>query len=428
MKILNPLLLLSLAALYTSQCFAEVEMLDRIVAIVDDRAITQSELDDRVNEITANANASGVKLPARSVINEQVLDMLISETLQLNVASRYGVSPTEQEVDAAINNVIQGQGITVERLKSEIAKTGKTYNEYKQVIRKQLTIQQITRGLVSSRIEVSDQDIDSFLKSADAKFWASPDFHLGHIVLPVPQSATFEQVQEIEKKANAIYQKLLDGKNFEETAIAESKGPAALKGGDLGWRKSSSLPTLFAEVAPKMQVGQISKPIRSQAGFHILKLKNKKGDEKQIITQSKVSHILIKASEILDLDQAKEKLEGIRQDIVEGKATFSEMAKNHTDDIGSKLSGGDMGWSSPGVFVPEFEKMMNNIEVGKISEPFLTQFGWHILVVEERKEEDVTDEVLRMRAQNMIRSQRFEDEVQLWIQDMRDNAYIEIKI
>lgn len=407
---------------------AEVKILDRIVAIIDDRAITQTELDGRVNEIVTRAAGSGVQLPPEDVIKQQVLDLLISETLQLNAASRYGVTPTDQEVDNAIAGMLETQGISIAQLTNEITRTGGTMKEFRASIRRQLTIQQISRGLVSSRIQVSDQEIDSFLKSADAQFWSSPDYNLGHILIPVPQSANYVETQNAEVKATRIYEELLNGDNFEAKAIAESKGPQALQGGDLGWRKTSALPTLFAQAVPSMEIGQISKPLRSQAGFHILKLKGKRGEEKQVVTQTDVSHILIKPNELLDNAQVKIKLSEIRQDVIAGEADFGDMAREYTDDIGTKLQGGNMGWSSPGLFVPEFEQTMDNTAIGQISEPFQTQFGWHILRVEDRREEDMTDEVLRSRAANVIRSRRFEDELQLWVQEMRDGAFIDVRI
>ena len=414
--------------LLTPLSYGEIELLDRIVAIVDNRAITQSELDEKTEEILANARASGVNLPSKAEIRKQVLDLLINETLQMNAARRFGLDPTEQEIDNAINNLLRQQKISRDRLIADLNRFGRTLNDYRRTVRRQLLIQQVSRGVVNSRIQVSEQDIESFLKSADAKFWSSPDYNLGHIFLPVPKSASFEDVQKIEQKANDLFYKLVSGANFEATAIAESKGSAALKGGDLGWRKTSALPTLFADVVPDLKEGQITKPLKSKAGFHILKLKGKKGDEKQMVTQSKVRHILLEPNELYNNQQTQQRLADIRKQILSGEETFEDMAREYTDDIGSKLSGGDMGWSSPGIFVPEFETVMNKIEIGIISEPFQTQFGWHILQVQDRRDEDMTDEMLRARAGNILRSRRFEDEVQLWVQEMRDGAFIDVRI
>ena len=407
---------------------AAIEMLDRIVAIVDDSAVTQTELDERVSEIIQRAQSSGVSLPPQSVIQEQTLNLLINEKLQLNAAKRFGVNPTDREVADAIDRILKSQKITEETFKKGLQQSGLSYDRYRKSIKKQLTMQQVSRGVVGSRIKISEQDVDSFLKSADAKSWSSVEYNIGHIFIPVPQSADFEASQAAEKSTNELYQTLLDGKNFEATAIANSKGPNALKGGDLGWRKSSALPTAFAKVVPDLLEGQIAEPIRSQAGYHILKLKAKRGEDKQVIMQTNVSHILLTPNEILSSVEAEEKLKQIRLDVINGKAEFADMAKEHTEDIGTKLSGGNMGWSSPGMFVPEFEQKMEQTAIGSISQPFQTQFGWHILRVEDRRQEDVTEEVLRNRARGVLRNRRVEDELQLWVQEMRDNAFIDIKI
>lgn len=412
---------------FTSTATAEVQMLDRIVATVDQDVVTQSELDQRVKEIEARSEASGMRLPPASVLREQILDQLINETLQLSAANRYGVRVSDQEIIDSISNILQTRGWTEQEFLQQIAAQGTSVEQFKDNLRKQLKMQNVSQGLIRSRVKISDQDIDNFLKSADAKFWISPDYDLSHILISLPSSADVKQAKAAEEKANSIYKKLKDGANFEELALAESDGPLALQGGKMGWRKSSDLPTLFAEIVPTLKKGGISKPARSGAGFHILKLNDKRGETKQIVNQTKARHILLKTSAILNDDQAKEKLLQIRKQIIEG-ADFAALAKEHSEDIGSKLSGGDLGWASPGQFVPIFESTMAKTKEGEISQPFQSQFGWHILQVQERRAEDMTENALRMKARNILLGRRFEDEVQIWIQEMRDNAFIEIKI
>ncbi len=407
-----------------SGAFAKIEVLDRIVATVDQNVVTQRELDSRIEDIKLRSKAAGMRLPEAGVLQNQILDQLINETLQLNAAMRYGVRVSDQEVVAAVNNIMKTQGWDEQQLVAQLASEGKTFPQFRDEIEKQLLTQNISQGLVRSRIKISEQDIDNFLKSADAKFWIAPDYHLSHILVSFSNAS---DTQAAEKKAQDLYKKLQKGMQFEEVALAESDGPLALKGGDMGWRKSTDLPTLFAEIAPTLQDGEISKPAKSRAGFHILRLNGKRGETKQIVNQTKVRHILLKTSAILDDDQAEQKLAAIRQSILDG-ADFGEQAKQHSEDIGSKLSGGDLGWSSPGQFVPAFEATMENIPVGDISAPFRSQFGWHVLQVQERREEDMTQEAIRHKARNVLMSRRFEDEVQLWIQEMRDNAFIDIKI
>jgi len=422
-----------LNAVFVSLCLASpltlaaVEMLDRVVAVIDQDVVTQTELDKRVNDVIKRSQAAGVGLPEQSVLREQILDQLINETLQLSSARRYGVTVSDEELLGTIQNLMRSRKLDQEGLMRQLARDGLSIDQFKAQIRRQLTMQNISQGLVRSRIKISEQDIDNFLKSADAKFWISPDYHLSHILVALPSSANVEQVKQAEEKADNIYRQLNSGAKFEELALAQSDGPLALKGGDLGWRKSSDLPTLFAEIAPTLADGQVSKPARSRAGFHILRLNGKKGETKQIVNQTKARHILLKTSAILNNEQAKEKLAGLRQEILDG-ADFAVLAKEHSEDIASKLSGGDLGWSSPGQFVPQFEQTMADSKINEISQPFQSQFGWHILQVVDRREEDMTDLAIRAKARNVLTSRRFEDEVQLWIQEMRDDAFIELKI
>lgn len=404
---------------------ATVEILDRIVATVDQDVVTQSELDNRIKDIHARSKSSGINLPPEEVLRQQILDQLINETLQLRTAKMYRVRASDQEILAAVQQILDSRGWNEAQLQQQLEQDGLSLNAFKAQLERQITMQNLTQGLVRSRIKISEQDIDNFLKSAEAQFWISPDYHLSHILIPLKSS---DDPVKIEKKADEVYQKLLNGEKFEEMAIAVSGGPMALQGGDMGWRKSTDLPTLFAEIAPNLEKGQISKPARSGAGFHILRLNGKRGETKQIVNQTKVRHILLKTSAILNNEQAKAKLNQFRHAVLNEGADFAALAKEHSEDIGSKLSGGDLGWSTPGQFVPSFEKTMIETSIGDISQPFYSQFGWHILQVQDRRKEDMTDKAIRQKARNVLMSRRFEDEVQLWIQEMRDNAYIEIKI
>lgn len=409
---------------FCSPTFATVEVIDRIIATVDQDVITQTELDARVTETTARARAGGMRLPPADVLREQILDQIINETLQLSTARRYRIKASDQELLTAINNIMHNQGWNEQEMQRQLEKEGSSLSAFKSQIEKQIIMQNLSQGLVRSRIKISEQDINNFLKSADAKFWISPDYHLSHILIAQASGADPKVVEE---KAQKIYQKLLAGAKFEEVALAESDGPLALKGGDMGWRKSTELPTLFAEIAPDLQNNEISKPTKSGAGFHILKLNGTRGVTKQIVNQTKARHILLKTSEILDDQQAEEQLNSIRQSVIDGEE-FDVLAKEHSEDIASKLAGGDLGWSSPGQFVPSFEKALADTDIGKISPAFRSKFGWHIIYVEDRREEDMTEKAIRQQARNVLMGRRFEDEVQLWIQEMRDNAFIEIKI
>lgn len=418
------------ALLLISLCqvaLAAPQALDRVIAIVDQDVVTYSELEGRINDIKARIRAKGVNAPSDEVLKNQVLEQLVTERLQLSMAERFDVAVSDEEVNDTIDNIMKSNEWNEEQLQANLAASQQSYSTFRANIERDILIRTVTQGVVSSRIKISEQEIDSFLKSADAQFWISPDYHLGHIFIALTQSASPSMIADAEAKAQRIYDELMDGRNFTEMAIAESQGQMALKGGDLGWRKSSDLPTLFAEAAPKLAINEVSKPLRSQAGFHILKLHDKRGETKQIVTQSKVRHILIKTSEILDSNQARDKITDLRNSILSGEVAFEDAAKDHSEDLGSRLSGGDLGWSSPGMFVPEFEATIKASAINDISQPFLSQFGWHILQVMGRRDEDMTQAAVRQKARNMLMSRRFEDEVQLWIQEMKDDAFIEFK-
>lgn len=426
-NILRPLvgLTLLLSAIFVR---AEPEILDRIVVVVDKSVITQSELDNRLQAISLRAQAAGMRLPSRDVLQKQVLDQLISETLQLNMADRYGVETLDSDINAAIADILQKQKLTEAQLKAELAREGLTYAEFRANIGRDMKISNISQGVVRGRIRISEQEISNFLKSADAQFWVSPDYRLGHILVALPPSPNKEQTAEAERKAERIYKQLQNGAKFEELAIAESSGPSALKGGDLGFRKTADLPTLFAEIAPTLEVGDVSPPARSQAGFHILKLHDKRGETKQIVSQVKVRHILIESSAIMPEQKVIAKLNGLRKQIVSGEAEFGDLAKDNSNDIGSKLQGGEMDWTSPDVFVPEFSNVIRSSDIGEVSEPFKSPFGYHILEVLGRRQEDLTKEAIRGKARQVLTSRRLEDEMQVWLQEMRDDAFIEHKI
>lgn len=423
---ITPLLSAGMMLMASLSAYSAGQAIDKVAAIVGKSVITQSELEARINEIKQRPESERVKLPSDSVLRNQVLEHLITEHLQMATANRVGLKVSDEQVNAAMATLAKNNRMTAEEFEQTLTRQGLSVAAMRDRVRRELTLQQIQRGVVTQRIRVSDLEIDNFLKSADAKFWISPEYHLGHIMIALPQSPTAEEVAIAEKKIAAIHEAVSKGADFAATALAQSNAQDALKGGDIGWRKSSDLPSLFAELVTDLPVGSVSKPARSPAGFHILKLYEKRGDQNQVVTQSHVRHILLKPSAILTNEEAKAKLFKLRSDILAG-ADFAKVAKENSEDIGSMLGGGDLGWSSPGMFVPEFEATIEQAKVGEISPPFKTQFGWHILQVIERRQEDMTQEVLRRKANNLLTSRRFEDELQMWLLELREDAYIDIK-
>lgn len=402
--------------------------LDRVVAIVDEDVVLESELNDRLQAVLSRLKGqySQSQLPEESVLRKQVLEQLIVERVELGLAKRYDIKVEEEEIDQAIERVREKGKMTNEELAADLKRQGLSIRGLRAQIRDELTINHLQQGVVSSRIKVSPQEIDNFLASSDGKFATSPDYHIGHILIAVPSSADADTIAAAEKKAKDIYQKLQGGADFAQMAIANSNDQAALQGGDIGWRKLAQLPELFGNQLAGLKVGDVTPPFRSGAGFHMLKNIEQRGGGQQLIEQTHARHILVKTSEIMDDNQAREKLLALKERIEKGE-DFAKLAKENSEDTGSMLSGGDLGWSTPGMFVAAFEETLTNTPIGKISRPFKSQFGWHILQVLERRKEDMSEQMKRNQAQNVIRSRRFDEEFQLWMTQIREEAYVEIK-
>ena len=406
---------------------AQTVMLDRVVAIVDEDLVLESELKTRTASVLERLQAQYNQLPPKEVLEKQILEQLILERVQLQLAKRYDIDPSAEEVDQAIGRIAQRNQMTMEQLAADLQRQNLSLDELRQQIKTELTINQLQQGVVNSRIRVTEQEIDNFLESTDGKFATSPDFHLGHILIAVSGSADPAMVSAAETEAQDIYKKLQKGGDFEQLAISHSNDQSALQGGDIGWRKLAQLPELFAKKLENLGTGEVTEPFRSGAGFHILKNIEQRGGGAQLVEQTKARHILVKTSEIMDDSQARAKLAALKKRIESGE-DFAKLARENSEDTGSMLSGGDLGWSMPGMFVPAFEETMKETAVGEISEPFKSQYGWHILQVQERRQEDMSEQMKRNQASNLIRSRRFDEEFQSWLTQIREEAYVEIKI
>lgn len=401
--------------------------LDRVVAIVDEDVVLESELNDRVQSVLQRLKGQYTQLPEEEVLRKQVLEQLIVERIEIGLAKRYEIKVEETEIDQAIDRIREKNKMTADELTADLKRQGLSLAGLRAQIRDELTINHVQQGVVSSRIKVTPQEIDNFLASSDGKFATSPDYHIGHILIAVPSSADAETIATAEKKAKDIYQKLQGGADFAQLAIANSNDQAALQGGDIGFRKLAQLPELFGNQLATLKTGEVTAPFRSGAGFHILKNIEQRGGGQQLIEQTHARHILVKTSEIMDDAQAREKLLALKEKIEKGE-DFAKLAKDNSEDTGSMLNGGDLGWSSPGMFVASFEETMTNTPIGKVSRPFKSQFGWHILQVLERRKEDMSEQMKRNQAQNVLRSRRFDEEFQLWLTQIREEAFVEIKL
>ncbi|ERS14940.1 molecular chaperone SurA [Alcanivorax sp. PN-3] len=408
---------------------AQVRILDRIVAVVNDGAIMESELQSRVAGIVGQFEADNRPLPPAQVLREQVLDRMIIERIQLQLAERGGIRVDDGSLNQALTGIARQNNMDLEQFANAVRADGYSWAEFREQVRNDMVISRLQQRSVSSRVRVTDREVDRFLSSDLGRRMFAADFHLGHILVQVPSGASPEQLEQARNKANGIVQRLRGGADFAETAVEQSDGPQALEGGDLGWRPAAQWPTLFAETAIDMQPGDISEPLRSGAGYHILKMIERRGGGgEHVVTQHRVRHVLIQSDALTTEDQARAEAQRLHQQVISGSISLADVAREHSDDPGSRNQGGELGWVTPGQMVPEFEQMMESTPVGQVSPVFQTQFGYHFLLVEEQREADMSDEFRQMRARQALQKQRFDEELQTWLQEKRAEAYVDIRL
>ena len=425
-KTCNTALLAVLLAAFSVTASAQVQILDKVVAIVDEDVVLESEVQCRLATIYAQIQKSGTQPPPQEIVVQQVLERLISERLQLNMGYSAGIRITDTELNDAIARIASSNQLTMEQYAEQVHATGSTLSNVREEIRNEMILMRVQQGQVMRRIRISNQELDNFLNSEEGRFMTSPDVNVGHILLPVPSGKNNDEVNAILQRAQNLLDEANNGTDFRQLAIANSSDQTALQGGDLGWRKMAQLPGVFIEAVEKLEIDQISEPIRSDAGYHLIKLYERKGGGEQLIEQHFARHILIKPNEIRDEATAVSQLTELRERIKAGE-DFALLSKEFSEDPGSALNGGELGWSTPGMFVPEFEQTMGSIEINEVSAPFLSQFGWHILQVTERRNQDFSENITRNRAQNLLRQRKYEEELQVWLQEIRDEAFVEIK-
>ncbi|MEJ2593081.1 MAG: peptidylprolyl isomerase [Candidatus Thiodiazotropha sp.] len=406
---------------------AAVKPLDQIVAVVNDDVIAKSELDSSVSEMEAQLAQKGVTAPPLEILRQQVLDRMISKRLQLQTARRLGLSVDDDTVTKAIANIAKTNHITLLQLREVLERDGISFALFREQLRDDILINRLKQKEVINRIVITEQDVNNFLAREIGSQRQRSAVHLLHILIATPEGASPEDVQAAKNKADSIYADLSKGADFSQTAMRVSDGRQALEGGDLGWIETSRIPSLFTKLVDSMEPGDVSEPIRNASGFHIVKLLEIKGGKKMIVKQTHARHILINTNEIVSDSEAKQRLQTLRERIVNGES-FEALARSHSDDKASAIKGGDLGWTSPGDLVPEFEEQMNALALGEVSQPFKTQFGWHIVQPLERREHDSTEEVLRNTARQAIQKQKSEEAIDLWLRRLRDEAYVEVHL
>jgi peptidyl-prolyl cis-trans isomerase SurA len=420
--------LLSTAALaQTRDIGVHGELLDRIAAIVNDGLVLKSELDAQMDAVTKRLQEQKVELPSQSILKQQVLDRLILQEIQAQHAKRVGLSVSDEQLNSALQEIASRNKIPFDQLPTALSAQGVDYKTYRESMRKELTLSTLRQRDVISHINVSPRELDQFIARQQTAA-ANDEFNVSHILLSLPEAATPQQLEDITRKAHDLAARAGKGEDFGQLAIANSNSQTALDGGALGWRKGTQLPEFILALVTKMKPGDVSEPVRTPSGFHIVKLNERRSGEAQvIINQIHVRHILMKTNELDDDETVRQKLSKLRDRILKGE-DFAGLASTNSADPGSAPDGGDLGWTGPGTFVPEFDKAIADLKVNEISEPFKSRYGWHIVQMLGTRTYDSTDDVRRQRAFAAIRESKADEETELWLRRLRDEAFVEIKM
>jgi peptidyl-prolyl cis-trans isomerase SurA len=428
LRIFVQILLISLLGFSHLTAYADdIVKLDRIVAIVDQTVITEQELENRMRTVTAQLKKQNTELPPENVLRKQILERLISDALQLQYAAQTGLKVDDNQLNKTIERIAEQNQMSVKEFSDALSADGISMTKFRADIRSEITIARLREREVESRVNVSESEIDNFLTTQSSSNENRDEFEISHILIRTPEEGTPEDIQKAKAKVDEAIKLLQEGSSFSKVSANFSDAPNALEGGNLGWKSATQVPTLFLETLKSMQTGEISQPLRSPNGFHILKLTNKRGGNSPlVIEQTHARHILIKLTEVVSESDGKKKMDGIKERLDNGEK-FEVLARQFSED-GSASNGGDLGWVNPGDTVPQFEKAMNELKDNQISEPIRSPFGWHIIRVLERRKQDMSKEAARLKARQEIRARKADEAYQDWIRELRDRAYVEMKL
>jgi peptidyl-prolyl cis-trans isomerase SurA len=421
---LGALLLLAMSSVFAQPGGEE---LDAIVAVVNDDVIVRSEFDREINLAIPRLQQQGTAMPARTQLEKQVLDRLILKRLQQQRAKELGIEVDEATLNEALVNIAKRNNLSLEELQSTLEAGGIRFADFREDTRAQILTSRLQSQEVTSKIRVTDQEIDRFLEKESSRLIEREQVRLQHILVALPDNPTPEQIKTAESKANRLVAQLRAGADFGEVAVRESDGSNALEGGDLGWFEMGAVPVLVADLAFSMAVGDISNPLSNASGFHIIKMREIKSATPKNVTQTKARHILIRTNELVSDDDARQRLAQLRQRILGGE-DFATLARAHSDDTGSALKGGDLGWVNPGDTVPEFEAVMTGLAANAVSDPFKSSFGWHLVQVLERRSQDTSGDILRVKAREALQRRKSEEAKDEWLRQLRDEAYVELRL
>ena len=415
------------AGLFISSAQAQVVQLDRVAAIVDNDVVMLSQVEQRMESVRQQVLDQGGQLPPADILQQQVLDRLILESIQLQMGDRAGIRIDDNSLNQTMQQLAQRNGVSLDEFRASLERDGISYAAARDQIRREMIINRVRQRRVAERIQVSDQEVRNFLNSELGRAELAEEFRLAMIILPLPEFASPEEEAEVNALAEEVYQELQAGADFASVALRRSRGDTALEGGELGWRKAAQLPGPFADAVSALDVGEVTRPLRSPAGLHILKLLEQRGGEGQLVDEYQVRHILIRPSEIRSEEEAAQLIQRLYERILNGES-FATLARAFSEDPGSALNGGSMGWTTTDSLVPEFAETMTSLPPGEVSRPLQTQFGWHILQVTDQRRVDMTEEMREQQAVSLLQNRKFEQELQSWLLEIRQDAFIEIKI
>jgi peptidyl-prolyl cis-trans isomerase SurA len=403
-------------------------LLDRVAATVNEGVVLSSELDEEMVQITERLRAQKLELPPQNVLRQQVLERLVLQELQMQRAERAGIKVSDETLNNALRDLAEQNRIPLAQLPDALAAQGMDYASFREGMRKELAMQMLRQRDVISRINVSPRELDQFIERQKKMPSERNEYNISHILIAVPQAATPSELEEAERKAKEVHEKALAGEDFSRLAVAYSNAQTALEGGALGWRKGPELPTFLSENVAGMKAGDVTQPIRTPSGFHIVRLNEVRGNAQVIVNQVHARHILIKPNELQDDATVEQKLNTIRDRIISKGENFAAVASVVSEDPASAAEGGDLGWSGPGSYVPEMERQIAQLQPDEISMPFRTQFGWHIVQLLGRRQFDNTADIIRQQAFQALREAKADEETEMFLRRLRDEAYVEYKL
>ena len=415
------------AALTASTAFAAPQVVDKVAAVVNNGVVLESDVDSMMRSVKSQAQQAGQQLPDDKTLRHQIVERLVMDNILLQMGKQAGIQISDAQVDQAIQNIATQNKMSTDQLRSRLAYDGMNYGSYREQIRKEMTLSEVRNNEVRRRVTILPQEVDSLSKQVASQNNASTELNLSHILLPLPENPTQQQVDDQETLAKQLVSESKNGADFGKLAITYSADPQALKGGNMGWGRIQELPSLFAQALVTAKKGDIIGPIRSGVGFHILKVNDVRGDSQNIsVTEVHARHILLKPSPVMTDEQARQKLEQVSAEINSGKTTFAEAAKQLSQDPGSANQGGDLGWSSPEMYDPAFRDALMKLKKGQMSAPVHSSFGWHLIQLLDTRQVDKTDAAQKERAYRLLFNRKFAEEAQTWMQEQRAAAYVKI--